>query len=260
MTLRQFATANQMYASDFRGFCLPAYQEFDPNASPTVGAGGRASNWWSANTAFRKYLALAQWHPAANYTADYPLITDFTPSQSAGNTSAFNAYLPVNFVCPMAGRFLTNVVTSNWKQPYYPLNVMYGMNAEGIVDTTTVNGQPNTITPWAIARPTGPGVHGWKMTQVKRGAEKLLFTDAITKAAACVVDESGSGINAATNYDKVGESTAGTVDKMTCWRHRGGANVAFFDGHVAWLRKDEIYNKDAGGNIVANDRLWKVLQ
>jgi prepilin-type processing-associated H-X9-DG protein len=50
------------------------------------------------------------------------------------------------------------------------------------------------------------------------------------------------------------------ANKMTVWRHRGYANVAFFDGHVAALRKDEIYARDGAGNIVANTNLWKVLQ
>jgi prepilin-type processing-associated H-X9-DG protein len=73
------------------------------------------------------------------------------------------------------------------------------------------------------------------------------------------VDESGSGIKPTLNYDRVGESTSG-VNKMTAWRHKGGANVCFFDGHVDWLRKDSIYSYDASHNIVGNDRLWKVLQ
>ena len=35
-------------------------------------------------------------------------------------------------------------------------------------------------------------------------------------------------------------------------------NVAFFDGHVAWLRKDEIYRIE-NGQIVQNEQLWKVM-
>ena len=48
--------------------------------------------------------------------------------------------------------------------------------------------------------------------------------------------------------------------RMTVWRHKGGANVAFFDGHCAWLRKDEIYTRDNAGKIVTNDKLWVVLE
>lgn len=258
-TLRQFATANEMYVSDYKGFCLPAYEEFNPNASPTVGGGARASNWWTANTAFRQYMNFTKWHYAAGDTIDYPLITDFTPSQSTGPSAAFNGYLPEGFLCPEAVRFLTTTVRSNYGQSFYPTQVIYGMNVEGISDQPTTATVTNP-TPWAITRPTGPGVFGYKMSQVRRGSEKLFLVDAISSATACIVDESGSGINKATNYDIVGESTANTVKKMTCWRHKGGANVAFFDGHVDWLRKDSIYSYDANHNIVGNDRLWKVLQ
>ena len=145
---------------------------------------------------------------------------------------------------------------------------MYGMNVEGISSTAG-----NTATPWAIVRPTGTGVFGFKMSQVRHSAEKLMFVDAQTSAAAVIVDESGSGPFPGTNgkisnYDLVQERTgAGTLpqgafdaNRMTAWRHRGGANVAFFDGHVAWLKKGEIYSLDSTGKIVGNDRLWKVLQ
>ena len=274
-TLRQFATANQMYVSESRGYCLPAYQEFDPGASPTVGGGARASNWWSANFAFRRYMSFSKWNLAAGSTPDYPLITDFTPSASAGATAAFNGYLPSGFICPLAVRFLTTVVRTNFNQEFYPTQVIYGMNVEGISD------KPNTATftnrtPWAITRGSpnfGTGVFGYKMSKLRRSSEKLMFVDALCNSTACIVDESGSGVSPGTNgqisnYDIVQERTGtgalpggGTYNatRMTAWRHRGGANVAFFDGHVSWLRKDEIYQRDASGNIIGNDKLWKVL-
>ena len=40
-----------------------------------------------------------------------------------------------------------------------------------------------------------------------------------------------------------------------CATHSG-----WWDGHVASLRKDEIYSKDDTGKIIGNDRLWKVLE
>jgi prepilin-type processing-associated H-X9-DG protein/prepilin-type N-terminal cleavage/methylation domain-containing protein len=274
-TLRQFMNADNMYINDSRNFCLPAYQEYDPKANPSVGGGARASNIWASNRLFRKSLGLPLFHPASTYTTDFPVVTDFN-----GTTSAFNGYVTSGFVCPAATRLLSNVISSDAGQQFFPTGNMYGMNVEGIIDTYnyTVNGNsvPNNVTPWAIQRtlnPPGQGVFGYKRSQVKRPSEKLRFVDALTNSAANVVDESGSGISPGTNgkisnYDIVQERTgtgtipgAGAFDanRMTTWRHRGGANVAFFDGHVAWLRKDQIYSQ-SNGQIVANDALWKVLQ
>jgi prepilin-type processing-associated H-X9-DG protein len=83
------------------------------------------------------------------------------------------------------------------------------------------------------------------------------------------VNQTGSGIYPGTrggisNYDQTRESTATNsspynTGRETVWRHRGAANVCFFDGHVELLRKTQIYNLDPAGNIVANDRLWKVM-
>ena len=74
------------------------------------------------------------------------------------------------------------------------------------------------------------------------------------------------GINGKnSNYDFTKENTwvntngANTV-RTTAWRHRGYANVLFFDGHVTALRKDEIYSVDASGKVIGNDKLWKVMQ
>jgi prepilin-type processing-associated H-X9-DG protein len=66
------------------------------------------------------------------------------------------------------------------------------------------------------------------------------------------------------NYDLTGEVTNANTNgintqRTTAWRHKKGANVVFFDGHGEWMRKDRLYDKDAAGNIVRNDRLWDVM-
>ncbi len=72
--------------------------------------------------------------------------------------------------------------------------------------------------------------------------------------------------NLKSNYDLTHESTSdgtgGTginTERSIAWRHKGGANVVFFDGHGEWMRKDRLYNKDASGNIIRNDALWSVM-
>lgn len=121
--------------------------------------------------------------------------------------------------------------------------------------------------------------HGFKPSQVKRPAEKLHFADAMYM----VINVYGVGPNTGfyrgwnavkSNYDQTqerpGSTSAGNGTlpdgsaynsmRTIAWRHKKGANVVFFDGHGEWMRKDRLYNKDAAGNIIRNDRLWDVME
>jgi prepilin-type processing-associated H-X9-DG protein len=78
--------------------------------------------------------------------------------------------------------------------------------------------------------------------------------------------------NKHSNYDRILDSSAhigtnaiiggGAWDgtRSIAWRHRGGANVCFFDGHVQWLPKGDIYATDTAGNIIERPSLWKVME
>jgi prepilin-type processing-associated H-X9-DG protein len=48
-------------------------------------------------------------------------------------------------------------------------------------------------------------------------------------------------------------------ERTIAWRHRGGAMVCFFDGHVAYLRKDEIYKPGPNNTKLPNYALWNVM-
>src|SRR5689334_3710861 len=109
-------------------------------------------------------------------------------------------------------------------------------------------------------RPRAPGRSGAGRRSVpwlprllgQTSGRKTWLADALGLA----INELGSGVSPGwkgriSNYDLTHESTGtgslasgGQYDttRTIAWRHRGGANVCFFDGHVAWLRKDEIYN------------------
>jgi len=170
------------------------------------------------------------------------------------------------------------VVQNDKGQQLFPPQPQYGMNVQGI------SADPNLVhnpTWWAVpddpalGNKRGRGFFGYRRVKL-RAAEKLRLVDAMTvsPAAPGVVDKSGSGVRPGTNgnisnYDQVQErvnigtlpdGAAFDATRMTVWRHRGGANVAFFDGHCAWLRKDEIYARDDTGKIVTNDKLWDVLR
>ena len=260
--LRQFLHADQMYVNDWKGFHLPAF----------LGNTTEASNMWSANVHFRRALNLRTIE--AN-EVQAPPPGPFTPG-----TSFFAGYLTKDWVCPQATRLLWQVVVNDKGQQLFPPQPQYGMNVEGISNDPNLVPQP---TPWAVpddpalGSKRGSGCFGYKRAQVKRPAEKLRFADGMTVNPAGgpgVLDKSGSGAFPGTNgkisnYDQVQERVGvGTLPggaaydatRMTVWRHRGKANVAFFDCHVESLRKDEIYARDSTGNIVTNDKLWVVLR
>ncbi|MGB7158149.1 MAG: H-X9-DG-CTERM domain-containing protein [Tepidisphaeraceae bacterium] len=261
--LRQFVVADQMYLDDWKGFHLPAF----------LGNTPEATNMWSANVHFRRALNLRTIE--ANEVQSPLPPGPFTPG-----TNYFAGYVTNGWVCPQATRLLLGVVVNNRGEQLFPPQLQYGMNVEGISADPNLVPQP---TPWAVPDDSalgskrGSACFGYKRAQVRRPAEKLRFADGITVGVGIgpgMINKSGSGAFPGTNgkisnYDQVQERVnVGTLpgggaydaSRMTAWRHKGGANVAFFDGHCAWLRKDEIYTRDHTGTIVTNDKLWVVLR
>ena len=261
--LRQFLVADQMYLNDWKGFHLPAFLANTPESS----------NIWSANVHFRRALNLRTIE-VNEVQAPLP------PGPFTPGTNYFAGYVTKGWLCPQATRPLEGVVVNNRGEQLFPPYLQYGMNVEGISADPDLVPQP---TPWAVpddpalGSKRGSACFGYRRAQVRRPAETLRFADAVTVAAGIgpgMINKSGSGAFPGTNgkisnYDQVQERLAvGTLpgggaydaSRMTVWRHKGGANVAFFDGHCAWLRKDEIYTTDDTDKIVTNDKLWVVLQ
>ena len=262
--LRQFADADQMYLNEWKDFHLPAF----------LGNTREASNMWSANVHFRRALNLR------TIELNEVAVTPPGPPPTPGRTS-YAGYLTKGWLCPQATRLLDRVVTNDKGEQLFPPQPQYGMNVEGISADPNLVPQP---TRWAVpddpalGSKRGSGCYGYKRAQVRRSAEKLRFADGMTinlVGGPGVLDKSGSGAFPGTNgkvsnYDQVQERVGGVgtlpdgtafdATRMTVWRHKGGANVAFFDGHCQWLRKDEIYTRDDTGKIVTNDKLWVVLK
>jgi len=229
---------------------------------------------WSANVHFRRALNLR------TIELNEVAVTPPGPPPTPGRTS-YAGYLTKGWLCPQATRLLDRVVTNDKGEQLFPPQPQYGMNVEGISADPNLVPQP---TRWAVpddpalGSKRGSGCYGYKRAQVRRSAEKLRFADGMTinlVGGPGVLDKSGSGAFPGTNgkvsnYDQVQERVGGVgtlpdgtafdATRMTVWRHKGGANVAFFDGHCQWLRKDEIYTRDDTGKIVTNDKLWVVLK
>ena len=135
--------------------------------------------------------------------------------------------VPYKMICPLA---VLAVNDANLQG--HPIVRSYGYNHDGL------NGRAN------------PPVYftGHKRRDVRSPSTKLMFADAtsgnITRGGA-------------TNYDRWGEfwglppGGGAPVTNVIAYRHEKGANVAFWDGHLEWLRRDQI---------VGNDKLWRVRQ
>jgi prepilin-type processing-associated H-X9-DG protein/prepilin-type N-terminal cleavage/methylation domain-containing protein len=262
--LRQFAVADHMYLNDSNGFHLPAF----------LGNKPEASNVWTTNVHFRRALNLRTIE-ANEVQTPPPSAAPYTPG-----TTFHAGFVTKDWLCPQATWPVLEAVANTRGEQLFPPHLQYGMNVEGISADPNLVPQP---TPWAVPNDPalgakrGSACFGYKRAQVRRPAEKLRFADGITVGPGSgpgMINKSGSGVFPGTNgkvsnYDQVQERIAagplpggGTYDasRMTAWRHRGGANVAFFDGHCAWLRKDEIYARDHTGAIITNDKLWVVLR
>jgi prepilin-type processing-associated H-X9-DG protein/prepilin-type N-terminal cleavage/methylation domain-containing protein len=231
--LRQYALADQIYLNDWKDWHIPAYW----------GQTYQYNRVWTGVPDFRKAISM-------------PISAD----------NILFCYVERKWYCPVAARGQTDYFDATIGATVVPMNYSTGMNVEGIDEPPAWNSSRAPQANPALGTKT---FHAYKRSQVRQPAEKLFFVDANW----VIVNESGSGVSPGwngkiSNYDITKERTnTGTipglgaydVTRSTAWRHNGGANVAFFDGHAAWLRKDEIYSV-SGGTIVANDRLWKVIE
>jgi len=154
-----------------------------------------------------------------------------------------------------------------------PMEYSYGMNVQGVDEegTPAVDSPP----PNQILVPKG--FHGYHVSQVKHPAEKLMFADAIfiiinmygsgvdnpawNGMQTSSYDESVNGANVGPNGNSGPLPSGKTYDfrRTIAWRHKNGANVCFFDGHVQWLHKDDLISHDSAGNKTFNRALWDVM-
>jgi prepilin-type processing-associated H-X9-DG protein/prepilin-type N-terminal cleavage/methylation domain-containing protein len=241
--LRQFGVADMMYVNDTKGWHLPGYW-----GPPTDNAYNKC---WSGVDQFRKALSM-------------PIL-----DQSLGKNRFLFCYVPRKWFCPDAQRGQVDYPVTGLNAVVVPINYSYGMNVEGVDKAPSLNlerapqADPNLRNPPNTGAKGSGAFHGYKASQVRHAAEKLMFCDASWN----VVNELGSGVfpgwnGKISNYDQTKDhNTMGAFDtqRSICWRHHGSANVCFFDGHVESLRRDQIYNLE-NGKIVGNDRLWKVLE
>ncbi len=97
------------------------------------------------------------------------------------------------------------------------------------------------------------------MAQVKRSAEKLQMVDGnwfYLEAVEPLFTATDTSADWRTRWDLYRHRPpGGGTPNMVAYRHKEGANVLFYDGHVAWMDKRDIFK----GIPTEDARLWNIL-
>ena len=154
-----------------------------------------------------------------------PLFTKIVGMKGRYKTEGGTAQtLPKDFKCPTDRRTVANGGLFTGDAANNVKGVSYAMNSQCIRGR---GGNWNRY-PHGLA-------HTLKVFQVVRPADKLFFVDG-QWFATCMW-----GSDYIRVWDTTGDKMGATEWDTTAYRHSEGANIAFYDGHVNWLSKQEIY-------------------
>ena len=225
-SLRQFGLANGMYVVDQKGWCVPIKMARNSNGDPMF-YGTLNYIPWYMNTIMRKHLMMP-----------VPPITK-TGAGGAYSTSDWVENWPKGLLCP------EGIVSQELKKG--TITHSYGWNRV----TLGHIGDPMRTRTLGQAFDAGLFV---KAAQVKRSAEKMQMVDGNW----FYLD--GPTFNTPadwrTKWNVWGDrEPGGAIPIMVEYRHKQGANVLFYDGHVAWLDKRDIHTADPA----VNRKLWNIL-
>jgi len=184
--------------------------------------------FWVANRMFRRAIGLAKEEDVAG-----------------------DLKMPKEYLCPtdkLSGRH--NISTTEYQNV-----ISYGYN---FTDWGSDSRDPIA---WSGNVPVGDKAARVKLMQVKRAGEKLMFIDAGDLWAQKV------GADYKTLWDRLGADLqkyrdVGQWDPVF-YRHNEGANIAFFDGHVEYRSKKNIFFYRSETSLwpdeAKNNTLWYII-
>ena len=160
-----------------------------------------------------------------------PLFVRIIDMKGRKNTEASQGYkamtLPKDFKCPTDKRTVANgglyQETASIVQ-----GVSYAMNANGLYGVGRI---------WyKYGEQCTPGLaHALKVLKVVKPANKIFFIDGQWFATGYL------GSDYKRMWDGIGDKMDALEWDRTSYRHSEGANIAFYDCHVKWMPKNEIY-------------------
>ena len=232
--LKTFALSNIAYATDCDGKYVPYSQKHPPEFP------GIPMNWderWPENEHFRRIITL----------------NSRVKIEDTGWEDPF--CFPDKLLCPTHRAVLGSLTREDIRQLWdWDIQMSYGLNTELWQPGGGLVGR------WF---PMDGKYRGHVESSILRPADKLMFID--TNAYHVKRERADYEVW----WDRYGDSIYGHGVAIQgnygqiCYRHSEGANIAFFDGHAARLRKEQVYditNPSPLTNPLARgyDTLWDV--
>lgn len=153
--------------------------------------------------------------------------------------------LPKDFKCPTDKRAVGRGLHQQTAEIVQ--GVSYAMNANGLYGTGRI---------WyKYGEQCTPGLaHALKLLQVVKPANKIFFIDGQWFATGYL------GSDYRRMWDGIGDKMDALEWDRTSYRHSEGANIAFYDVHVKWMPKEQIYTYPYPGcNVLCAQNLIKAL-
>jgi len=210
-TLKTLVTAGHIYSQSYDG-------QFVPVVVFTKKPGyGYDTNTWPTNKLYRNILSMNKRHNQED-KGDFMMAKEFT--------------CPSDELSKIVSNATGNVL---WSYPY---------NVTDILKASTFLTAPSSLTcTTSLANPCLVGGH--KIQAIQRPSEKIVFTEGIDWWV------EWEGADFAKAWDVLGQARIDDYrTKITppawsvvAYRHSEGVNAAFYDGHVSYLKKQEMFIK-----------------
>jgi prepilin-type N-terminal cleavage/methylation domain-containing protein/prepilin-type processing-associated H-X9-DG protein len=234
--------ANFAYASTYDGYFVPVAYWYN-------GPAGWTSVRWTENKAFRRILDLQSMkHKTMDVDGDG--VDDYNPFKLPDDLRCPSDIISKD---PSKDDKANNLWNSSFSYNCSEFLVRYGDLANRSQFTTFVNA-------------SSPVSAGHMSQSLKRPGEKLAFIDGIDWYT-----QWGANADYALGWDKLGQASIADYRNTTkidppiyhpiIYRHSEGANVVFYDGHISYMKKKEIFVREVcppakPGMWVADMGLW----